>query len=83
MTKVEEEKLLKRISNLEKQIAELNKRLENNKIEKHVYSISETSKILNVTPQAVYAMVERGELETVKLGHTKVLGHSLRSKLGA
>lgn len=82
MTKKQEQDLINTVEQLKKQVAELHSRLENNKVDKHVYSVAETSKILGVTPQAVYAMIERKELETIKLGHKKILGESLRAKLG-
>lgn len=82
MTKAEEQKLLKRISDLEKQVAGLYELLENNRIERHAYTVAETAKILNVTNKTVYNMIEKGQLETVMLGHTKVLGSSLKEKLG-
>ena len=82
MTKMEEEKLLKRVNNLEKQVAALHSRLENNKLEKHTYSVLETAHMLGVTKMTVYNMIEKGQLETVKLGHIRVLGNSLREKLG-
>jgi hypothetical protein len=83
MTKVEEKKLIDKVAVLEKQVATLYARLEKNKIDKHVYTVAETSQILECSPQAVYLMISRKELETVKLGHLKVLGESLRHKLGA
>ena len=83
MTKVEEQKLLKRMSNLEKQVAELHAKLQNNKIEKHTYTVKETADLLGVTCKTVYNMIEKGQLETVMLGHLKVLGSSLKEKLCA
>ena len=53
MTKMEEEKLLKRVDNLEKQVAALHSRLENNKLEKHTYSVLETAHMLGVTKMTV------------------------------
>lgn len=82
MTKTQEQELLKTVVDLQKQVADLYKLLENTKIDKHVYTVAETAQILNVTPQAVYAMIERGEVESVKLGRIKILGESLRTKLG-
>lgn len=82
MTKVQEQQLLKTVADLQKQITDLYKLLENNKLDKHTYSVAETAQILNVTPQAVYAQIERGELETVKIGRIKILSASLRDKLG-
>lgn len=83
MTKIEEQKLLNRLNNLEKEVARLNSVVENNKIDKHIYSVKEAADILGLTRQAVYVMVDRGELETVKLGRLKILGSSLKEKLGA
>ncbi len=82
MTKTQEQELLKTVADLQKQVADLYKLLENTKIDKHVYTVAETAQILNITPQAVYAMIERGEIESVKLGRIKILGESLRNKLG-
>ena len=82
MTKTQEKELLKTVEDLKKQVADLYKLLENTKIDKHVYTVAETAQILNITPQAVYAMIERGEIESVKLGRIKILGESLRNKLG-
>lgn len=82
MTKLDEKKLLSRISSLEHQVASLYMSLENNKFDKHVYTVAEVAQILGLTPQAVYTMIHREELQTVKLGTIKVLGDSLRSKLG-
>ena len=82
MSKVEVEKLVKRVEHLEKELYKLYTLIENNKIDKHVYSVKETAQILNITVQGVYAMIDRKELETVKLGHMKVLGTSLRNKMG-
>lgn len=83
MTKAEEQQLFKIVAGLQQQVADLHAKIENNKLDKHVYSVKETAQILGITPQAVYIMIDRKELETVKLGTLKVLGSSLRSKLGA
>ncbi len=82
MTKSEEQKLLKRLSNLEKQVARVYEKIENNNIEKHMYSVAETARILGVSNKTVYNMIEKGQLDVVMLGHTKVLGSSLKEKLG-
>ena len=82
MTKTQEQELLKTVAGLQKQVADLYKLLENTKVDKHTYTVAETAQILTVTPQAVYAMIERGEIESVKLGRIKILGESLRTKLG-
>lgn len=81
MTKKQEEKLLKVIEELEKRVYKLEERIENNKLEKAIYSVAEVAEILHKTPRAVYNMIERGELETIRLGHLKVKGESLRKKL--
>ncbi len=83
MTKVEEQKLLKRIDNLEKQVAKLYEKQECNRLEKHTYKVSEVATILGVTQKTVYNMIEKGQLDAITLGHTKVLGSSLKEKLGA
>ena len=82
MTKSEEQKLLKRLSNLEKQVARVYEKIENNNIEKHMYSVAETARLLGVSNKTVYNMIEKGQLDVVMLGHTKVLGSSLKEKLG-
>lgn len=82
MTRLQEQELLKTVADLQKQVADLYKLLENTKLDKHTYTVAETAQILNVTPQAVYAMIERDEIESVKLGRIKILGESLRTKLG-
>lgn len=82
MTRLQEQELLKTVADLQKQVADLYKLLENTKLDKHTYTVAETAQTLNVTPQAVYAMIERGEIESVKLGRIKILGESLRTKLG-
>lgn len=81
MTKKQEESLLNTVHELEKRIYKLEERLENSKLEKAVYSVSEVAEILHKTPRAVYNMIERGELETIKLGHLKIKGCSLKEKL--
>lgn len=83
MTKTEEKKLLSRIEEIQREVIRLRLLIDNNKIDKHVYTVKETADLLGLTPQAVYAMIDRGELETVKLGRLKVMGKSLRDKLGA
>lgn len=82
MTKEEQNILLKRVATLEKQVSRLYEMIHNNKLDRYTYTVAETAALLNVTPQAVYAMIDRRELETIKLGHIKVLGSSLREKFG-
>ena len=73
--------LADRVDFLESKVAELYSLLETNTIEKHVYSVKETAQILGRTPQAVYAMIDRGELKSTKIGHTKIYGNDLRKML--
>lgn len=81
MTKLAEKELLEKVNYLENKISELYAIIYVNKIDKHIYSVKETAQILGKTPQAVYSMIERGELKTTKLGHIKVLGDDLRKIL--
>lgn len=83
MTKLQEQQLIKQVADLQKQVSDLYTRLENNKLEKHVYTVAETAKILEVTPQAVYAMIARGEMENIKVGHKKIPGSEIKRILGS
>lgn len=78
MTKAQEAELISRVNRLEKQLNLLLQQKDNMKLDKHLYSVAEVAQILGKTTQAVYGMIERGELETTKLGTTKVLGSCLR-----
>ena len=82
MTKIEEQKLLKRVAELEKQVVVLSQQNEVKKLDKYVYSASEVAKLLDVSIKTVYNMVEKGHLESIKLGHLMILGSSIRNKLG-
>lgn len=82
MTKKEEEQLIKKVNQLEKAVAKLQEAFENNKIEKSFYTVREVAEMLHRTPRAIYNMIERGELETVKLGGIKIKGDSIRDMLG-
>lgn len=81
MTKKEEERLLKKVNQLEKTVAKLQEAFENNKIEKSFYTVREVAEMLHRTPRAIYNMIERGELDTVKLGGIKIKGDSLNELL--
>ncbi len=81
MTKKEEERLLKKVNQLEKTVSKLQQAFENNKIEKAFYTVKEVAEMLHKTPRAVYNMIEREELDTVKLGGIKIKGDSLRELL--
>lgn len=78
MTKKQEEALVKRIEDLEKQVHTLTIRAENNQLDKHLYSVVETAELLGKSRQAVYGMIARGEIKTIKMGQIKVLGEELR-----
>ena len=82
MTKKEEEQLIKKVNQLERTVAKLQEAFENNKIEKSFYTVREVAEMLHRTPRAIYCMIERGELDTVKLGSIKIKGDSLRDMLG-
>lgn len=81
MNRKQEELLLKTIEELEKRVYKLEIKLQNSKLENAVYSVAEVAEILHKTTRAVYNMIERGELETIKLGHIKIKGESLRRLL--
>lgn len=81
MNRKQEELLLKAIEELEKRVYKLEIRLQNSKLENAVYSVAEVAEILHKTTRAVYNMIERGELETIRLGHIKIKGESLRRML--
>ena len=82
MTKKEEEQLIKKVNQLEKTVAKLQEAFENNKLEKAFYTVREVAEMLHRTPRAIYNMIERGELDAVKLGGIKIKGDSIRDKLG-
>lgn len=81
MTKKEEERLLKKINQLEKAVAKLQLAFENNKIEKSFYTVREVAEMLHRTPRSIYNMIERGELDAVKLGGLKIKDDSLNELL--
>ncbi len=81
MTKKEEQQLIKKVNQLELTVYRLLEAFENNKIEKSFYTVKEVANMLGRTPRAIYNMIERGELEAVKLGGIKIKGESLKQKL--
>lgn len=81
MTKKEEEQLIKKVNQLEKTVAKLQEVFENNKLEKAFYTVREVAEMLKRTPRAIYNMIERDELDTVKLGGIKIKGESLNELL--
>lgn len=62
--------LVKRIEELARRIEEL----ESNtiKLDKLLYTVPEVANMLGVTKEAVYYMIKRGELPTIKLGTTRI-----------
>ena len=77
MTKKEEQQLIKKVNQLEITVAKLQRLIDNNKLEKPYYSINEVAEMLNKNPRTVRYMIERGELETVKLGTIQIKKESL------
>ena len=82
MTKSEEQKLIRRVEILEKELSRLYSIEESKILYKHIYTIEEVAKILEVTPQAVYAMVERNEIMAIKIGRIKIPGEEVKRILG-
>lgn len=78
MTKAQEAELIKKVNRLEKQLNLLLQQKDSMKLDKHLYSVPEVAQMLGRTPQAIYAMINRGELEATKIGSTKILGSCLR-----
>ena len=66
-----------RIAELEKQVAILTEKLEHMTLNQYAYTVAETSRILGCSISGVYKMIDRGELQTIKCGKTKVLASSL------
>ena len=77
MTKKEEQQLIKKVNQLEITVAKLQRLIDNNKLEKPYYSVNEVAEMLNKHPRTVRYMIERGELETVKLGTMQITKESL------
>ena len=66
-----------RIAELERQVALLTEKLEHMSLNQYAYTVSEVSQILGCSISGVYKMIDRGELQTIKCGKTKVLASSL------
>lgn len=69
--------LTRKIRELTKKVNELTDRinqLERNDIgfHKRLYTVPEVANMLGVTPEAVYYMIKRGELPTIKLGTLRI-----------
>lgn len=74
--------LHQKIRQLTKRVNELTERvnqLERNSIDfdKALYNVPEVAKMLGLTREAVYHMIKRGELPTIKLGTIKIRGTDL------
>lgn len=75
------EELMNHIKHLDNRIEELEKAsaLGN----KQLYSVAEVARMLGVTKEAVYYMIKRGEIPTIKLGTMKIRGIDLDNLLKA
>lgn len=67
------QELMKRVEELERRTLGLNKAL---------YSVQEVAEILGVTREAVYYMIKRGELPTIKFGTTKIRAVDIAQVMG-
>ena len=77
MTKKEEQQLIKKVNQLEITVAKLQRLIDNNKLEKPYDSVNEVAERWKKHPRTVRYMIERGELETVKLGTMQITKESL------
>lgn len=75
------EELMEQIKHLDSRIEELEKATINN--EKQLYTVAEVANILGVTKEAVYYMIKRGEIPTIKLGTMKIRAIDLDNLLRA
>ena len=75
------EELMNHIRRLDSRIEELEKAAVNNG--KQLYTVAEVANILNVTKEAVYYMIKRGEIPTIKLGTMKIRAIDLDNLLRA
>lgn len=82
MKKQDEDKLVRRLESLEKDLYKMHIKLENQRLDKHVYTVAEVAGMLERTPQAIYAMIARGELASIKVGHVKIPGYEMRRIFG-
>lgn len=81
MTKDQEKTILKRLEKLEQEVITLQEELELNRTNKPCYTVKEAAKLLCVTTKTIYNMIDRGELEVIKLGCLRIKGDSLREFL--
>lgn len=65
--------LVKRVEGLETKTLGLNKPL---------YSVQEVADLLGITREAVYYMIKRGELPTIKFGTTKIRAVDIAGVMG-
>lgn len=72
--------LLQRIEELSKRVEELERN--NIDFDKELYTVPEVAKMLGLTREAVYCMIKRGELPTIKLGTIKIRAVDIHNLLG-
>ena len=75
------EDLIDQIKHLDSRIEELEKATISNG--KQLYTVAEVANILGVTKEAVYYMIKRGEIPTIKLGTMKIRAIDLDNLLRA
>ena len=75
------EELMNQIKHLNSRIEELEKAAVSNG--KQLYTVAEVANILGVTKEAVYYMIKRGEIPTIKLGTMKIRAIDLDNLLRA
>lgn len=75
------EELMNQIKHLNSRIEELEKAAVSN--DKQLYTVAEVANILGVTKEAVYYMIKRGEIPTIKLGTMKIRAIDLDNLLRA
>lgn len=72
--------LLQRIEELTRRVEELERN--NIDFDKELYTVPEVAKMLGLTREAVYHMIKRGELPTIKLGTIKIRAVDIYKLLG-
>ena len=75
------EELMNQIKHLNSRVEELEKAAVSNG--KQLYTVAEVANILGVTKEAVYYMIKRGEIPTIKLGTMKIRAIDLDNLLRA
>lgn len=72
--------IIRRMEELTKRIEQLESNTIN--FDKLLYSVPEVAEMLGVTREAVYHMIKRGELPTIKIGTTKIRAVDIEKLLG-